>query len=140
MQKIKTGDEIIVRTGKDKGRRGTVLTVYSDTVLVEGVNIAKKHMKGDPNKGVEGGIIDKFIGDSLMAFWGPPLGGPDHAEAACRAAIAMRDTMRRFNERLIEVYRARDVECLDVAPLPDSATSSPHREPSGHNVGSRACW
>jgi class 3 adenylate cyclase len=47
----------------------------------------------------EGGIIDKFIGDSLMAFWGPPLGGPDHAEAACRAAIAMRDTMRRFNER-----------------------------------------
>ena len=46
----------------------------------------------------EGGIIDKFIGDSLMAFWGPPLGGADHAEAACRAAIAMRDTMRRFNE------------------------------------------
>ena len=47
----------------------------------------------------EGGIIDKFIGDSLMAFWGPPLGGDDHAESACRAAIAMRDTMRRFNER-----------------------------------------
>ena len=47
----------------------------------------------------EGGIIDKFIGDSLMAFWGPPLGGADHAASACRAAIAMRDTMRRFNER-----------------------------------------
>ncbi len=47
----------------------------------------------------EGGIIDKYIGDSLMAFWGPPLGEADHAEGACRAAIAMRDTMRRFNER-----------------------------------------
>jgi class 3 adenylate cyclase len=47
----------------------------------------------------EGGVIDKFIGDSLMAFWGPPLGGADHAEGACRAAIAMRETMRRFNER-----------------------------------------
>ncbi len=47
----------------------------------------------------EGGIIDKFIGDSLMAFWGPPPGDADHAEGACRAAIAMRDTMRRFNER-----------------------------------------
>ena len=47
----------------------------------------------------EGGIIDKLIGDSLMAFWGPPLGGEDHAERACRAAIAMRDTMRRFNGR-----------------------------------------
>ena len=46
-----------------------------------------------------GGIIDKFIGDSLMAFWGPPLGGEDHAERACRAAIGMRDTMRHFNER-----------------------------------------
>jgi len=59
MQKIKKGDEIIVTTGKDKGRRGTVLKVFGDTVLVEGVNIAKKHQKGNPQQGVEGGIIDK---------------------------------------------------------------------------------
>ena len=59
MNKIKKGDEIQVMTGKDKGRRGTVLQVYADTVLVEGVNVAKKHQKGNPNQGVEGGIIDK---------------------------------------------------------------------------------
>ena len=59
MQKIKKGDEVIVKTGKDKGRRGTVLHVYSDTLLVEGINVAKKHQKGNPNQGIEGGIVDK---------------------------------------------------------------------------------
>jgi len=59
MQKIKKGDEIVVTAGKDKGRRGTVLQVFSDTLLVEGINIAKKHKKGNPNQGVEGGIIDQ---------------------------------------------------------------------------------
>ena len=58
MQKIKKGDEIVVTTGKDKGRRGTVLKVFEDTVLVEGINIAKKHRKGNPNQGIEGGIVD----------------------------------------------------------------------------------
>ena len=58
MQKIKKGDEIVVTTGKDKGRRGTVLKVFADTVLVEGINIAKKHRKGNPNQGIEGGIVD----------------------------------------------------------------------------------
>ena len=64
MQKIKKGDEIVVTTGKDKGRRGTVLKVFEDTVLVEGINIAKKHRKGNPNQGIEGGIV-------------PRPGGPD---------------------------------------------------------------
>jgi len=59
MNKIKKGDEIQVVTGKDKGRRGTVLQVFADTVLVEGINVAKKHMKGNPNQGIEGGIVDK---------------------------------------------------------------------------------
>lgn len=59
MNKIKKGDEIVVTTGKDKGRRGTVLQIFYDTVLVEGINIAKKHQKGNPNQGVEGGIIEK---------------------------------------------------------------------------------
>ena len=59
MQKIKIGDEIVVTSGKDKGRRGTVLSVFQDAVLVEGINVAKKHQKGNPNQGVEGGIIDK---------------------------------------------------------------------------------
>jgi len=60
MNKIKKGDEVVVTTGKDKGRRGTVLQVFEDErVLVEGVNIAKKHQKPNPNAGVPGGIIDQ---------------------------------------------------------------------------------
>ena len=60
MRKIRTGDDIIVITGKDKGRRGTVLRVYDDErVLVEGINMVKKHQKPNPQAGVQGGIIDK---------------------------------------------------------------------------------
>ena len=60
MKKIKQGDEVVVIAGKDKGRRGTVLHVYSDDrVLVENVNVAKKHQKPNPNAGVPGGIIEK---------------------------------------------------------------------------------
>ncbi len=60
MRKIKKGDEVIVTTGKDKGRRGTVLSVTSDDrVLVENVNMAKKHTKPNPNAGIEGGIVEK---------------------------------------------------------------------------------
>jgi len=61
MNKIRNGDEIVVTAGKDKGRRGTVLHVFQDTVLVEGINIARKHQKGNPNQGVEGGIIDQAM-------------------------------------------------------------------------------
>jgi large subunit ribosomal protein L24 len=60
MNKIRKGDEVVVTTGKDKGRRGTVLQVFEDDrVLVEGVNVAKKHQKPNPNAGVPGGIIDQ---------------------------------------------------------------------------------
>ena len=60
MNKMRKGDEVIVVAGKDKGRRGTVLQVFDDErVLVEGVNVAKKHTKPNPNMGVQGGIIDQ---------------------------------------------------------------------------------
>jgi large subunit ribosomal protein L24 len=60
MEKIRKGDEIVVITGKDKGKRGTVLRRVDDEhVLVEGVNRAKKHVKPNPIKGVAGGIVDK---------------------------------------------------------------------------------
>ena len=62
MNKIRKGDEVIVRTGKDKGRRGTVLEVLADgRVLVEGINLAKKHVKPNPNVGEPGGIKDKTM-------------------------------------------------------------------------------
>lgn len=60
MEKIRKGDDVIVLTGKDKGKRGSVLRrIDEDHVLVEGVNRAKKHMKPNPVKGVAGGIVDK---------------------------------------------------------------------------------
>ena len=59
MQRIKKGDEVIVIAGKDKGRRGTILNVVENgRVLVEGINVAKKHQKPNPNAGIQGGIID----------------------------------------------------------------------------------
>ena len=60
MEKIRKGDEVVVITGKDKGKRGTVLLrVDEEHLLVEGVNRAKKHVKPNPMKGVAGGIVDK---------------------------------------------------------------------------------
>ena len=61
MQKIKKGDDVIVITGKDKGKRGSVVRVVSEEgrVVVENVNIAKKHQKPNPAANVPGGIIEK---------------------------------------------------------------------------------
>ncbi len=62
MNKIRKGDDVIVRTGKDKGRRGTVLQVFDDgRLLIEGINLAKKHVKPNPNIGEAGGIKDKAM-------------------------------------------------------------------------------
>lgn len=60
MNKIRKGDEVILNTGKDKGKRGTVLNVLpSGHVVVEGLNMAKKHAKPNPMRGITGGIISK---------------------------------------------------------------------------------
>lgn len=60
MQKIRKDDDVIVITGKDKGTRGTVTRVLSDDrVFVSGVNMIKKHTKGNPQMGQPGGIIEK---------------------------------------------------------------------------------
>ena len=61
MQKIKKGDEVIVIAGKDKGRKGAVLAVVDagDRLLVDGVNLVKKHVKANPNSGEQGGIKTK---------------------------------------------------------------------------------
>jgi large subunit ribosomal protein L24 len=60
MRKIKKGDDVIVITGKDKGKRGTVLRVVDlERVLVEGANRVKKHQRPNPMKNTTGGIVDK---------------------------------------------------------------------------------
>ena len=60
MNRIRKGDEVIVIAGKDKGRRGTVLRVYRDgRVLVENVNVARKHQRPNPAAGKPGGIVEQ---------------------------------------------------------------------------------
>jgi large subunit ribosomal protein L24 len=60
MAKLRKGDEVVVRAGKDKGKRGTVLSVTpDDRVLVEGINLVKRHMKPNPQRGMSGGIVEK---------------------------------------------------------------------------------
>lgn len=60
MHRIRKDDDVIVITGKDKGKRGTVVRVLpGDKVLVENVNIVKRHTKPNPNRGVSGGIVEK---------------------------------------------------------------------------------
>ena len=73
MQKIRKGDDVIVITGKDKGKRGTVTGVDGDLILVEGINIAKKHVKPNPVKGVQGGIVaqEKPVHISNLALFNP---------------------------------------------------------------------
>lgn len=60
MQKIKKGDQVIMRTGKDRGKRGEVKKVSPDGyVLISGINVAKKHQRPNPMRGINGGIIEK---------------------------------------------------------------------------------
>ena len=62
MNKLRTGDQVIVLTGRDKGKRGTITArVDADHLLVEGVNVAKKHVRPNPMKGTTGGIVDKTM-------------------------------------------------------------------------------
>lgn len=62
MQRIRKGDEVVVLSGRDKGKRGMVLRrVDADHVVVEGVNRVKKHQRPNPMKGVTGGIVDKDL-------------------------------------------------------------------------------
>jgi large subunit ribosomal protein L24 len=78
--KIKKGDEVIVTAGKDKGKRGTVVKVLENNrLVVENVNMAKKHTKPNPNKGEPGGILDKEmpLDISNVALYNPTTGKGD---------------------------------------------------------------
>ena len=80
MNKIRTGDQVIVLTGRDKGKRGAVTArVDADHVLVEGVNVVKKHVRPNPLKGTTGGIVDKTmpIHQSNVAIFNAATGKAD---------------------------------------------------------------
>ncbi len=80
MRKIKKGDDVIVLAGKDKGKRGTVLSITRDNrAYVEGVNMVKRHVKANPMAGTPGGIIEKEapIHISNIALFNPDTGKGD---------------------------------------------------------------
>ncbi|NEX16217.1 MAG: 50S ribosomal protein L24 [Halochromatium sp.] len=79
MNKIKVGDDVMVIAGKDKNKRGTVLKIDGDRVVVENVNMAKKHQKPNPQKGIQGGIVDKEmpLHRSNVGVYNPAVGRAD---------------------------------------------------------------
>ena len=79
MRKIKRDDEVIVIAGKDKGKRGTVMRVLDDRLIVSGINMVKKHTKPNPMLGKPGGIVEKeaAIAVSNVAIFNPQTGKGD---------------------------------------------------------------
>ncbi len=81
MNRIRKGDEVIIIAGKDRGKRGIVLNVNLDEnrVVIENVNMAKRHTKGNPMQGAPGGIIEKEmpLAISNVAIWNPVASRPD---------------------------------------------------------------
>ncbi|MDQ6684815.1 MAG: 50S ribosomal protein L24 [Pseudomonadota bacterium] len=98
MNKIRKGDQVVVIAGKDKGRKGTVLSRESeDRLIVEGVNVVKKHAKPNPMKGITGGVIDKTLSihQSNVAIFNPATGKGD------RVGIKINDDKTK-----VRVFRA----------------------------------
>jgi large subunit ribosomal protein L24 len=81
MQKLKTGDDVIVLTGKSNGQRGKISKIITDKnrVVVEGVNMMKKHVKPNPQAGIQGGIVEKeaAMDISNVAIFNPATGKAD---------------------------------------------------------------
>jgi large subunit ribosomal protein L24 len=98
MEKIIKGDEVVVIAGKDKGRRGTVRARVDEShLLVEGVNVAKKHVRPNPMKGITGGIIDKEmpIHVSNVAIFNPATGKADRVQIKVEAVEGGRKKVLR---------------------------------------------
>ena len=105
MRKIRKGDDVVVITGKDKGKRGTVLRVLeADKLLVEGVNKVKKHQKPNPMQGAPGGIVEKDmpIHVSNVSLFNPAT------QKADRVGIKVLETGRK-----VRVFKSNG-EVLDV--------------------------
>jgi large subunit ribosomal protein L24 len=80
MRKIKKGDEVVVLTGKDKGKRGTVLRVVEgERLVVENINVVKRHTKANPQRSQAGGILDKEMSMDIsnVALYNPQTGKGD---------------------------------------------------------------
>lgn len=107
MNKIKKGDDVVVITGKDKGRRGTVSRVLANGKLViEGINVAKKHLRPNPNAGISGGIVEKEmpIEASNVMLWNAIAGKGDRVGFKFIGEGAAQKKVRFFksNQELVD--------------------------------------
>lgn len=99
MNKIRKGDEVIVLAGRDKKRRGTVLEIVGeDRVLVEGVNVVKKHARPNPSLGTAGGIVEKTlpIHISNVAVFNPASGKGERVSIKVEQVEGKRKAVRVF--------------------------------------------
>jgi large subunit ribosomal protein L24 len=107
MNKIRKGDPVIVLTGRDKGRRGTVLSrVDDERLIVEGVNVVKKHVKPNPMKGITGGVIDKTLSihQSNIAIFNAATGKADRVGVKLLSDAEKK--ARKTQERGVRVFRS----------------------------------
>jgi large subunit ribosomal protein L24 len=111
MNKIRKGDSVIVLTGRDKGKRGTVLQrVDEEKLLVEGVNVVKKHTKPNPMKGTTGGVVDKTmpIHQSNVAIFNPATGKADRV--GIKLLSDDEKQSRKTQENGVRVFRSSGAE------------------------------
>ena len=103
MNKIRKGDQVIILTGRDKGKRGAVLQRVDEArIVVEGVNVVKKHVKPNPMKGSTGGVVDKTLSihQSNVAIFNSATGKAD------RVAIKMVSDPQTNKTTRVRVFRS----------------------------------
>ena len=111
MNKIRKGDQVIVLTGRDKGKRGTVTRrVDDERVLIEGVNVVKKHVKPNPMKGTTGGVVDKTLSihQSNIAIFNAATGKADRV--GIKLLTADEKKSRKTIENGVRVFRSSGQE------------------------------
>ena len=111
MNKIRKGDSVIVLTGRDKSKRGTVSSrVDAEHVVVDGVNVVKKHVKPNPMKGTTGGVVDKTlpIHQSNLAIFNPKTGKADRV--GIKLLSRAEQEARKTRENGVRVYKSSGEE------------------------------
>ena len=107
MNKIRKGDQVIVLTGRDKGKKGTVSRRVDDThLVVDGVNMVKKHVKPNPMKGTTGGVVDKVmpIDQSNVAIFNPKTGKADRV--GIKLLSKAEQATRKTKDNGVRVYKS----------------------------------
>ena len=111
MNKIRKGDQVIVLTGRDKGKRGAVVQrVDEDRIVVDGVNVVKKHVKPNPMKGTTGGVVDKTLSihQSNVAIYNPATGKADRVGVKLLSDADRQS--RKTQEKGVRVFKSSGAE------------------------------